>query len=120
MERGGAPFRAKQFHRLLPVDALLVDRGVLKQSSPCRVWLVSHHQAICCGPHSHEISQQMDGDLPTTATTWAAVDSLRQGWRCWIPLGLVGCLSQRMALRIRQPCNSTFLLRNMGIRTLVL
>lgn len=43
----------------------VVDRGVLKQTSPCRVWLVSSSPGNLPWSPSIRFAQQMDSDLPT-------------------------------------------------------
>lgn len=78
-----------------------VDRGVLKQTSPCRVWLVSSSSGnLLQSPYPFRFAQQMASDLPTIRRRHGLlllfVDSLRQGWRCQSLLGLVGCLIQQI------------------------
>lgn len=81
-----------------------VDRGVLKQTSPCRVWLVSSSSGnLLRSPYPFRFAQQMASDLPTIRRRQGLlllfVDSLRQGWRYQSLLGLVGCLIQQNGWR---------------------
>lgn len=64
---GGAPFRAKQFHHLLPGDVLLVDRGRPKTNEPlsCLACFIVIKQSTAV-PVDGQRSAHYSG-----ATTWA-------------------------------------------------